>query len=299
MTDQPTTLCAAFQRTVAAHPDAVALRAHGGDTEITWRQYGRRVRRIATGLARLGAGPGEFVALMMSNRPEFHLTDTAVLHTGAVPYSVYSTNPAEAIAHTFRNSGCGIVVCEAQYLERVREAAERAGGVRHIVCVDGEAEGTVSLDEVEIRGEEGFEGFDFERSWRAVGPDDLATLVYTSGTTGLPKGVELTHAAVLADTAAAFTVFRPGAGDHVVSYLPDAHAANRWMCHYNSLLSGARITTLDDSKRLVEALAAARPTFLLAVPHVWYKLKAALETAVEEQPSPVRRALGRWALRTG
>ena len=88
---RPRTLCEAFQRTAAQFPDRVALRTADGGVEVTWRQYRDRVQSIATGLAGLGVGPGDTVALMMTNRPEFHLCDTAVLHTGATPFP--STTP--------------------------------------------------------------------------------------------------------------------------------------------------------------------------------------------------------------
>jgi len=82
-------MCAAFQKTVAARPDAVALRIPGGAVEVTWAQYATRVRRLAAGLAALGVNRGETVGLMMVNRPEFHLCDAAAMHLGAVPFSVY------------------------------------------------------------------------------------------------------------------------------------------------------------------------------------------------------------------
>ncbi len=93
MTDpgSPATMCEAFQQTVARYPQQVALRALGGAATITWAQYAARVRQIAAGLAGLGVRPGDTVALMMTNRIEFHLVDTAAFHLGAVPFSVYNT----------------------------------------------------------------------------------------------------------------------------------------------------------------------------------------------------------------
>ena len=115
-------LCEAFQRTVARRPDAVALRTLGGGTRITWGEYGARVARIAAGLHRLGARRGDTVALMMTNRPEFNLCDTAAMHLGCAPFSVYNTLPAEQIAYLFGNAGNRIVLCESQFADRVRAA---------------------------------------------------------------------------------------------------------------------------------------------------------------------------------
>ncbi|MGH3638824.1 MAG: AMP-binding protein, partial [Mycobacterium sp.] len=97
-------ICQLFQDTVARHPDRVALRAAGDDEPITWRQYASRVRTIAAGLAALGVGRGDTVALLLTNRPEFNLVDAAVQHLGAIPFSVYNTSSADQIAHLFTNA---------------------------------------------------------------------------------------------------------------------------------------------------------------------------------------------------
>src|SRR5215472_17718543 len=110
----PATLCQAFQGTAARYPQQVALRTPGGAVAVTWREYAGRVREIAAGLAGLGVGRGDTVALMMTNRPEFHLVDTAALHLGAVPFSVYNTYARGQIRHVLSNAGCRVVICEEQ-----------------------------------------------------------------------------------------------------------------------------------------------------------------------------------------
>lgn len=149
----PRTLCEAFQSVVAAYPDAVALRTLGGGVSLTWREYGDRVRAIASGLAALGIGRGDTVALMMTNRPEFHLCDTAVLHTGATPFSVYNTNPVDLLVYQFGNAENKAVICEEQFaptvLEAVAKAATQGIRVEHVICVDGAPTGTIALSAVE------------------------------------------------------------------------------------------------------------------------------------------------------
>ena len=88
------TVCELFQRTAAREGDREALRTRGGELTITWREYARRVRELAAGLAALGLGRGETLALMLVNRPEFHLVDTAAVHLGAVPFSLYNSSSA-------------------------------------------------------------------------------------------------------------------------------------------------------------------------------------------------------------
>ena len=119
---------------------------------------------------------------MMVNRPEFHLVDTGALLLGAVPYSIYNTFAPEQIRHLLDNSAARVVVCEQQFLPAIRAA--RSVGVEHIVCIDGE-EAVMTLAALEAAGDA---AFDVEASWQTVGPDDLVTLVYTSGRPGHPRG---------------------------------------------------------------------------------------------------------------
>ncbi|QDP83424.1 long-chain fatty acid--CoA ligase [Nocardia otitidiscaviarum] len=295
----PRTLCEAFQSVVAAYPDAVALRTLGGGVSLTWREYGDRVRAIASGLAALGIGRGDTVALMMTNRPEFHLCDTAVLHTGATPFSVYNTNPVDLLVYQFGNAENKAVICEEQFaptvLEAVAKAATQGIRVEHVICVDGAPTGTIALSAVESAHSA---DFDFESAWRAVDPEDLLTIVYTSGTTGPPKGVELTHTNFIENARVIDEFGGGGPDDRVVSYLPDAHAANRWFAHYLSMLTGGQITTVPDLKQVAEALAEVHPSVFLGVPRVWVKVKAALEERFSAEPLP-KRKLVQWAIRTG
>jgi long-chain acyl-CoA synthetase len=291
----PATMCEAFQATAARYPQEVALRTPGGAVTITWGVYADRVRQIAAGLAGLGVRRGDTVALMMTNRPEFHLADTAALHLGAIPFSVYNTFAAEQIAQVLANAGNRVAVCEEQFAPRLLEVT-RGTAVEHVVCVDGHPDGTITLDEM-VAGID--PGFGFEASWRAVRPDDVLTLIYTSGTTGPPKGVEITHAQMLAELAAT-EALNPGgisAGDRLVSYLPMAHIAERGLCHYRGMLSGSQVTSLADAKGLPGALADARPTILFGVPRVWEKLKAGIETLAAYEPDQARRQAVQEAFR--
>src|ERR1700746_376993 len=104
------TMCEAFQATAAVDPDAIALRNADGSVEITWREYADRVRAVAAGLAGLGVGRGDTVGLMMGNRPEFHVCDTAAFHLGATPFSIYNTASPEQVAYLFENAGNTVVI---------------------------------------------------------------------------------------------------------------------------------------------------------------------------------------------
>jgi long-chain acyl-CoA synthetase len=294
----PPTLTAAFQQTAQQYPHNIALSTADGSVRITWRQYAERVERLATGFAALSVKRGDTVGLMLTNRPEFHLLDTAVLHTGATPFSIYNTLAPEQIAHLFSNAGNRVVVCEEQFLDQIRAAtAATDSSVERIVCIDADIEGTMTLADLENGKPR--RKFDFAKSWQAIEPSDVLTIIYTSGTTGPPKGVELTHANLLAELDATVGIVPMGPADSVISYLPDAHIANRWGAHYNSMFTGMQIVTLANLKQLIEVLPKVRPTFFGAVPQIWYRLKAGIEAQLAAEKSPVRRRLATWAIGVG
>ena len=275
------TLCEAFQITAAQRPGQVALRTLGGGTEITYAAFLARVRALAAGLHSLGVGRGDTVALMLTNRPEFSLADTAVMHLGATAFSVYNTSSAEQANHVFRNAGNRIVVTELQFLPRVLES--RTPEIEHIVLVDGAEAGTMPLQDVaRLRTP----GFDFDSAWRVVQPDDVVTLIYTSGTTGPSKAVQLTHGSVLFQTRGVAAVLGLQTGGRSISYLPSAHVGDRCLTHYGgSLCFGNSVTSIPDHRQVGLALMEVRPTVFGGVPRVWEKLKAGLEAAGVTDPA--------------
>ncbi|WP_069166632.1 AMP-dependent synthetase/ligase [Nocardia altamirensis] len=288
------TVTEAFQETLTLRPEQVALRTVGGTQEITWRQYGERVRVIAAGLAALGVSRGDTVGIMLTNRPEFNLVDTAALHLGAAPFSIYNTSSPEQIAHLFTNAENKVVVTEQVFLGAVQGAGVP---LEHIVLVDGSAAGTISLADVEANP---LADFDFEASWRAVQPDDLATLIYTSGTTGPSKGVEITHRNVVAQIVGLVTgPLVLGIDDRSVSYLPAAHVADRISGHCANLFTGVQMTCVPDPREIAAALPDARPTAFFGVPRVWQKIKAGIDAKLATEPSPVKKNLANWAIGVG
>jgi len=280
------TVCRAFQISAAGRPDQVALRAFGGGLELTFADFAARVRALAEGLYSLGVRRGDTVALMLTNRPEFSIADVAAMHLGAASFSVYNTSSPEQINHLFTNAGNSVAITERQFLPRVLEA--RTDELRHIVLVDSAEHGMLTLDELtrtRVRG------FDFEAAWRAVEPDDVITLIYTSGTTGPPKAAQLTHRNVMFECRALSEALSIRPGGRIISYLPSAHVGDRVLGHYGaSLCYGTTVASLADLKQIPAALAEVRPTLFGAVPRVWEKLKAGLESAGLREPSKLPEA---------
>jgi long-chain acyl-CoA synthetase len=269
------TLCAAFQVTAAAHPERPALRTLGAEREYTWGEYADEVQRIAGGLHALGVRPGDAVALMLAGSSEFHLIDTAAMHLGAAPFSIYFTNPVAQILPMIENSEARVVFTQPQFLETIEEVARQSGSIEHIVVVEP---GKV---DVPAPGND----FDFEAAWRAVGPDDIAGIVYTSGTTGEPKGVEWSHGALIDNMRGLHALAPVSPGGRMVSYLPMAHLAERFMTNYCTLAFGYSITTVADPRQVGAALAASHPTRFFAVPRIYEKLAEGAKAIAGSDPA--------------
>jgi long-chain acyl-CoA synthetase len=287
------TVAEAFQLTAAAHPDRCALRLKEDAFTMTWREYADKVGSVAAGLAALGLEPGRTLAIMLSNRPEFHFFDAAALHLGATPFSIYNTYAPEQIQYQVQDAGARILVTEQAFLDRVGSVE----GLEHVVVVDaGNLDQALTLADVEAEGDP---EFDFEAAWRAVKPDDFLTLIYTSGTTGPPKGVQLTHANLQAAVRGFDEVIAFPADGRVVSWLPMAHIAERACSHYLPMLLGFTTTCCPNPKEVVAYLPEVRPSWFFAVPRIYEKLKAAIEAGVAAEQDEAKRAAAQWALEVG
>ena len=275
----------AFRITAEDFPDRVAVRTKDDGISITWGELRERVDALAGGLAKLGVKRGDTVALMLSNRPEFHLADLAVMSLGAVPYSVYLTSAPEQVAYVIGDAGSTVAIVEEAFVGVLPE-------LETVIVLEGaRGEGTLAWADVEGSNPE----FDVESAWRAVGPEDLLTLIYTSGTTGPPKGVQLVHRNLMAATGAIEAMIQFPDGAKVISWLPSAHIAERAAHHYLPIVYAMTITCCDNPREVISFLPLVKPTWFFAVPRIWEKLKAGLETMLasqpEEQRAPAQAAL--------
>ena len=188
------TLCAAFQATAAARPDRVALRTPGDRVRLTWA----RVRRSRCSARRHGS-PRSASAVAtpwrccLTTRPEASVVDAAAMHLGAVGVSLYLAAPPATHAYVLEDTAARVLVTEQALAAQVPGLRRACPALEHVVSVDGPAPDVRPLDEVD-----GLAGFDVAAARSAVRPGDPVTIMYTSGTTGVPKGVVYTHEAVLA-----------------------------------------------------------------------------------------------------
>lgn len=277
------TLCAAFQTNLRLGVSGPALVTEDGST-ISWHDYGAQVRRLAEGFHVLGVRSGDAVALLLPNVPEFHLVDTALLHLGAIPFSIYATEPAERMAMLAQGAGVRVVVAHHGRSALGHEVKARATTVERLVVVGAEAgeAGAVGLAEVAALRDA---DFDFDRAWQAVTPETIATLIHTSGTTGEPKAVRILHRAVMAGVAGVEEMAPTTPGQTTVSFLPAAHISDRFICYYSTLVLGGTITCVDDHENLWDQLAATRPTRFHGVPRTFEKLLQRAHAILDEDPA--------------
>ena len=285
--DAPT-VTEALRRTAANNPDIVAVRTPDDSLSLTWSALLGRVDAVAGGLAKLGVGRGDTVAIMLGNRPEFHIVDLAAAMLGATPFSIYVTYPAEEIRYLCSDAATKLVIVEQSYLPLMLKARSELPELDSVIVVDGDAPpGTMSLAEVEGSNP----GFDVTAAADAIGPDDLMTLIYTSGTTGPPKGVQLSHRNIMAAAKATEEIIPLEPGGRLISWLPAAHIAERMAHHYLPVIYAGSITTCPNPREVLSYLPQVHPTWFFAVPRIWEKLKAGLEAMQAAQPEEQRRPI--------
>ncbi|WZH52437.1 MAG: AMP-binding protein [Nocardioides alkalitolerans] len=288
--DRPGTLLDALERTVALRAHRTAVRSHDGRISWTWAELAERVAAAAAGFRAAGVQPGDKVALLLRNRPEFYVVDLALVRVGAVPFSLYASSSAEQHGYALADSGAvGVVaepVLQAGLLSGVDLPALR------VQLEEEPAPGWRLLDDV-VAGGRGTSLDDLPRPEA----DDVATMIYTSGTTGAPKGVLLSHRNLL--TCAEATLVTQGipAGTVTVSWLPSAHVGDRLGGYALPLYQGLEVVTLDDPRQVVAAIVDIRPGYFYGPPRIFEKLRASFDAWVlgldADHAAAVRAALAR------
>jgi long-subunit acyl-CoA synthetase (AMP-forming) len=306
------TLCTILERNAGVHGDlpALAWKQGGGWQQLDWRQYRERVAEVAMGLDALGVGRGDFVAIMSRNRPEHLIADLAAVHLGATPVSLYNTLAPEQIAYIAEHCQAKVAVVEGrEFMERWEKVKSELPSLRHVVLLEDGGDFAdypwVSTWEALLASGRqvlaaGWERFD--AAWRKVQPTDLATVLYTSGTTGPPKGVMTTHynaiwTAASVDRWADDPRWVPGT--KYVSYLPLAHSLERLSGHYVGLWKPSCVYFCADLNSIIKILPEVRPFSFVAVPRLWEKAQAGIMAALAAETNQRRRKLALGAIEAG
>jgi long-chain acyl-CoA synthetase len=282
---QGATIVDAFRHNVRTIPDRAALRWNSANAwlTLTWSEYGRAAAEVAAGLAEIGVAPGDRVAILSGNRLEWHLADFGVLGSGAVTVPLYPTSSPEQVAHILGHSEARLCFVENQeQLTKVLKSRDQLPKLDQVVVL---ADGLQFDDPLVMRLAElrsvgvrrlGREPDLFEVRAAAVVPEQLATLVYTSGTTGLPKGAMITHANVMWTLRSAVSVFDLRDGERFLSFLPLSHIAERMISEFASTALGGETWFAQSLGTVGKDLRDCRPTVFFAVPRIWEKLRDAI-----------------------
>ncbi len=300
-TAKPARTMASLVLDAAAKYTCTALKHPDGDSwrETSYEQLGSSVREIAKGLIALGIEPGDRVAILSNTRSEWTLADFGAICAGAVVVPVYQTNSPDECHHVLDHSRSTAIFCEdSGQVAKLDEIRAELPAMRHVIRFEGESEGALTLTELIAMGADVTDE-QLDERLATIDEDDLFTIVYTSGTTGPPKGCMLTHASLRAaiDGARARVEFVPD-DEIVYIFLPLAHVLTR-LVQMTALDAGAQLAYWHrDPKRIVEDVGEIAPTILPSVPRVFEKIYTAATSKVEAAGG-VKAKLFWWAVGVG
>jgi long-chain acyl-CoA synthetase len=298
------TLHGLFRERVGRTPDALAYRQYdpAGQcwTDATWAQVATEVGRWQAALLREGLKPGDRVGIMLRNSREWVVADQAALGLGLVVVPLYTNDRPGNVAYIAAETDMRVLFVDGRNQWRqLQEYGRELAGVRRIVSV-GRIETEDEPHDARLASlHDWLFGIEAEPVWRDARPSDLATVVYTSGTTGRPKGVMLTHHNILSNVwASAQCATLLGSDERFLSFLPLSHMLERTAGYYLPMAIGAGVAFARSVLQLAEDLRTQRPTVLISVPRIYERIHARILSRAEKA-SPVRRRLLRWTQRVG
>lgn len=275
-----------------ASPNRVVMRVKrlGIWEEITWKEIEQEVRHIARGLLKLTVTEGESICILSENRPEWVVSDLATMAVGGASAGIYPTCAKEQVEYHIVDSGARIVFVEDErQLDKVLETREQLPNLAKIIVFD--MDGLAELDDSMIISYS--ELFDLGRTAKDQTesltnrildrkPEDAAVIVYTSGTTGAPKGAVISHQAIVHQLAEGAEVMGFSDTDERLSYLPLCHAAERVWGVYMGMYTNSVINFVESMETLLEDAQEIQPTVMLAVPRIWEKFHSSITLAVHD-----------------
>ena len=287
MDDAPT-LADLFNERCIRSPDGLAyVQYRDGDWHnYTWQDTRSQVARWQAAMVADGLQPGERVAIMCSNRREWVICDQAAQGLGLVTVPIYTNDRADNIAWILSDSSASMFVLETiEQWEALASIREQLGELRRVLCLEEGASGTGNVESVAEWLTEDHPTYRCQPGQ----PDSLATIVYTSGTTGRPKGVMLSHRNILFNIQASLKLFDVFEHDLMLSFLPLSHAFERTVGYYLPITTGTAVAYNRGIPLLAEDLVAVQPTLMISVPRIFERVymkimdKLATESAVKRR----------------
>jgi long-chain acyl-CoA synthetase len=308
--DEPRTAVAMWKRRVARTPDRVAFRHHEGDAwrAVTFAEADAAAREIAAGFIAMGLRPGDRVCLLSQTRLEWVLCDVGILLAGGVTVPIYASNTAEQCEFIIRDAGAKILLIEDDgQRDKLLPLRDRLFTVTGTVQLAGAGAGASAnlgdfvrpLAALRASGRDwlGAPGNDLEAQAETLGPESMFTIVYTSGTTGVPKGVVLRHENLTSAICSAIRAMHVDDGDEQYLFLPLAHILGREL-EWAGIEAGFVTTFSRGTASIKDDLIATHPTFMAGVPRIFEKFYAGVQGALG-QGSAIKRRLAAWAIGVG
>jgi long-chain acyl-CoA synthetase len=304
MSTEIRTLCDVFlSASSSGKPDLLLSKVGGQWRPISATDFGFTVRALSLGLNALGVQPGDRVAILSENRPEWPMADYAILCAGAWSVPIYPTLPAAQIAPLLNDSGArAIFVSTAEQLAKIDAIHPQCPKLEYVIGIDASATaktGYMAFGQAVDKGRSTLEMSPgvFEQRASRVQPDDVATLIYTSGTTGEPKGAMLTHRNFVDNVKGSLERVPIKGTGTALSFLPLSHVFER-MLDYSYLYRGATIAYAESIEKLRDNFLEVNPHCFGAVPRVYEKVQARILDKVAASPA-IRRKLFAWAVEVG
>ncbi len=291
-----------LEETAAQFGSALALHQpylEGGKKKYrtwTFHQYKVAAEEIAAGLRSLGVGKGDVVALDSETRAEFYLSDLGILTNGSIAAALYPTLPVHDLIRTIR-----VIGARALFVEDPKTLRDlRKCGVPHMILLTGQAEGAITLDQLRVRGRAAIAAAPdlLPRIHAAIQPSDDAILYLTSGATGEPKMVVVSHDALVSNLDMGPAVLPLGPTQSTVAFLPSAHIAQRVVIELLPLRMGMPVWFAESLNKLPHDLKSVRPTLLLAPPRLWERIYSTICTEIKKR-KPVAQKMFYVALGLG
>ncbi|MBK5092900.1 MAG: long-chain fatty acid--CoA ligase [Actinobacteria bacterium] len=298
------TVGAMLKARVQKYGDRVMMRKKIGGKwkEYSWNEFYENVRNLGLAMTSMGIQPGERIAIFSANSPEWQMTDMAAVSAGVVDVPLYATITPKQAEYILKDSGSRLVfVGTEDHMNRVLEVKGNIPDLMKIVTMDNTASNdpdVVTFDQVLKMGEDYADKGEFDRRLDAVKIEDLCSIVYTSGTTGPPKGVMTTHKNYMSNISTVSTLVDISDTHQVLSFLPLSHSLERATGYYGAVYNGCTISHAGSIDTLVDDIGEIKPHWMVSVPRLYEKVNAGVLANVESE-SPLKQKIFHWAVGVG